>query len=143
MLRKWVSKPSIKTMAVAAAVLLAAGSGYRHFAFADQTATPPEEDTNPYIQLYQLRVTEAEANLRRSQAVSEFAEQKLERGRILLPENAISEEEYESLTSDASVASSEVELASQKVDEAKAYLKIIDALVKRGVSIPLCTYEME
>ena len=104
-------------------------------------STPISE--NPYIELYKLRVTQAELNVSRRHSLEELASSRLERGRRLIASRAISQEEYEVLTSEATVASADRVLAVKKVDEAKTYLRIVEALVKRGISIPLCTYEME
>lgn len=101
------------------------------------------EAENPYIELYELRVSQAESNLVRRQALSELADSKYARAQRLLSSNAISREEYETLYSDSAAARADVNLATKKIEEAKAYLKIIEGLVARGVSIPLCTYEME
>jgi multidrug resistance efflux pump len=106
-------------------------------------AAAPATDDNPYILLYKLRVDEAESNLHRAEALSELANSKLDRGRRLIYSSAMAQEEYDTLVSDAAVAVADVDLGRKKVDEAKAYLKIVEALVKRGVSIPLCTYEMQ
>lgn len=120
-------------------VVLGLGASVGYHAFADQN----DGDDNPYIELYRLRVTQAEANSRRKSALAQLAASKLERGRRLIASRAMSQEEYETLVSDDAVAKADIDLASQKVEESKAYLKIITGLVNRGVSIPLCTYEME
>ena len=101
------------------------------------------EYDNPYLELYKLRVSQAELNLSRRAALSELADANLARGAQLVTRNAISRQEFDTLTAEARVAAAEKELAGQKIEEAKAYLQIIEGLVSRGVSIPLCTYEME
>lgn len=106
-------------------------------AFADSLAD------NPYLELYRLRVTQAELNVGRRQAIETLALGKLERGRKLIEKRAISQEEYDTLYSEASVATADKILAAKKVEESRAYLRIVEALVSRGISIPLCTYEME
>ena len=101
------------------------------------------DDNNPYIELYRLRVAQAELNSERQQAIEILANARLERGKKLIAQAVIAREEYDVMISEAGVATADVKLAQKKVSEAKAYLRIIEALVKRGVSIPLCTYEME
>ncbi len=108
----------------------------------DQAPAVPISD-NPYIELYQLRVSQAELNLRRQEALLLFANQRLDRGRRLIASKAISQEDLDNMVSDAAVAAADVDLSGKKIDEAKAYFRIVEALVKRGVQIPLCTYEME
>ncbi len=103
----------------------------------------PNLDTNPYIELYKLRIAQAEANLRRQVALSTLGNARLERGRKLIEKRVISMEEYDTIVSDAAVSVADVDLASKKVEESRAYFRVVEALVKRGVSIPLCTYEME
>lgn len=98
---------------------------------------------NPYLTLYKLRVTQSQAVLARKQAMSTLADSKFGRVRRLLQSNAVSQEEYDTQYAESIAASADVDLAKQKVDEANAYLQIIDGLVARGVNIPLCTYEME
>lgn len=101
------------------------------------------EDTNPYIELYKLRIEQAEASLRRQNALVELANAKLARGRKLITQSAISREEFDTLVSDAAVAAADVELQAKKVEEAKTYLRIIEPLANKAGKIPLCTYEME
>lgn len=110
-------------------------------AVSQETLVSKEE--NPYVELYRLRVAQAELNQKRQEALVALASARLDRGRRLLAEKVIARDEYESLFSDAAVTSTDLELAGKKIDEARAYLRIIEALVKRGVSIPLCTYDME
>ena len=108
------------------------------------TSQPPVvDDNNPYVELYRLRVAQAELNSERQQAIEILANARLERGKKLIAQAVIAREEYDVMISEAGVATADVKLAQKKVSEAKAYLRIIEALVKRGVSIPLCTYEME
>lgn len=137
MSRAWFKGLRIKVAAAGAVALLGAGT-FKYSAFAEG-----EADENPYLQLYRLRVSQAEANLRRKEAVQVLAGKNLERGRKLIASHAMSQEEFDTLFSEETVARTEVDLASQKVEESKAYYKIISSLVARGVSIPLCTYEME
>ncbi len=132
-------KARIKIWIAATTLALGLGATLGYYAYADETAG----DDNPYIELYRLRVAQAEANSRRKAALAELAASKLERGRRLIASRAMSLEEYETLVSDDAVSKADIDLANQKVDESKAYLKIITGLVNRGVSIPLCTYEME
>ena len=106
-------------------------------------AQAQDNSDNPYVQLYQLRIVEAEANVQRQQALDALAQAKLSRGKALFSRNAIAREELDTLVSEAGVTAADSILAGKKVEEAKAYLKIIDSLVARGVSIPLCTYETE
>ncbi len=126
---------AFRAFLVALTALLLVG-GFRYRALAN-------DDDNPYTQLYKLRVSQAESNVKRAEALEQLASGKLARGERLLSSAAISREEYETLVSDRAVTNADSGLARQKVDEAKAYLKIIEALVARGVSIPLCTYETE
>lgn len=98
---------------------------------------------NPFIELYKLRVTQAELNVSRRQALEDLAASRLARGRKLIISKAISQEEYDTLVSEAAVTTADRVLAVRKVEESKTYLKIVEAMVRRGVSIPLCTYEME
>jgi len=98
---------------------------------------------NPFIELYKLRVTQARLNLDRRKAIEELAASKLERARKLVVKKAISVEEYEIRTSESLVSSADRALAEKKIEESETYLRIIEALVKRGIQIPLCTYEME
>lgn len=111
--------------------------------FAGDTPPPVSLDNNPYIELYKLRIAQAELNQRRQEALVKLANSRLDRGRRLINQQAISQEEFDTLISEASVATADVELSHKKVDEAKTYYRVVEALVKRGVSIPLCTYEME
>ena len=110
---------------------------------AAEQASPVNVADNPYIELYLLRVSQAEMNLRRQDALVGLANANLDRGRRLINAKAISQEEFDTLNSNAAVAAADVELSRKKIDEAKAYLRIVEALVKRGVQIPLCTYETE
>lgn len=105
--------------------------------------TTPNLDDNPYLELYKLRVIQAELSLRRQESLAGLAAAKLRRAQQLIASRAISREEYEVLSSEASVTSTDRGLAMKKVDEAKTFLRIVDALVKRGIAIPLCTYETE
>ena len=100
-------------------------------------------EDNPYLELYRLRVLQAEQNVDRQNSLSDLADKKLVRAKRLISSQAISQEEYEVLTSEAVVARADKTLATRKVDEAKAFLRIVEALVKRGIAIPLCTYETE
>ena len=100
-------------------------------------------DNNPYIEIYKLRIAQAETNLKRQEALITLANQRLDRGRRLIAKSAIAQEDLDLLISEAGVASADLELARKKVEESKSYFRIVEALVKRGVSIPLCTYEME
>ena len=111
--------------------------------FADEVKPPVAIDNNPYIELYKLRIAQAELNLKRQDALVTLANQRLDRGRRLISKGAITQEDFDTLTSDSGVATADLELARKKVEESKAYFRIVEALVKRGVSIPLCTYEME
>ncbi|MBI1861158.1 MAG: hypothetical protein HYR96_09605 [Deltaproteobacteria bacterium] len=105
--------------------------------------TVPSVEASPYIELYKLRIAQAEANLHRQEALSVLAKGKLERGRLLIEKKAMSLEEYDTRVSDSAVAEADVELAKRKLEESKAYFRVVEALVKRGVTIPLCTYEIE
>lgn len=104
---------------------------------------PIVDDNNPYLELYKLRVLQAEQNVERQRSLADLAQRKLARARRLIASQAISQEEYEVLSSESVVANADGTLAIRKVDEAKAYLRIVEALVKRGIAIPLCTYETE
>lgn len=106
-------------------------------------ADSPNSLQNPYIELYRLRVTQAELNLDRKVAVEKLAVARLGRTKRLYEKGAMTLEDFETSTSEASVAEAERVLATKKIEESKAYLKIITALVEKGISIPLCTYEME
>lgn len=108
---------------------------------APQPSSTPE--TNPYIELYRLRVNVAELNLKRQQALQELARSKAVRGNILIQSRSISPEEYETLVSDFKVTKSDVELAEKKIVEAKTYLRIVEAVLKSGQKVPICTSEME
>src|SRR5688572_16653978 len=80
--------------------------------------TPPAStsiDDNPFIQLYKLRIAQAELNHNRMQALSNLAEAKLDRGRRLISQHAISQEEYDILVSDSSVTRADVVLAAKKI----------------------------
>jgi hypothetical protein len=142
---------TLKWIAAAGLVLATTGQGGTSASGASATPAPTKSlsgaavvtDDNPYVELYKLRVEESESNLHRAQALADLANSKLERGRRLVYSAAMSQEDYDTLVSDATVAASDTELAKKKIDEAKAYLRIIEALVKRGVSIPLCTYDMQ
>ena len=103
----------------------------------------PSLDDNPYIELYRLRISQSETNLERTQAVATLANARLGRGKKLLGSNAISAEEYDTMVSEAAVAAADVEVGRRKVDEAKAFYRIIEGLIKSKGQIPLCTYEME
>ncbi len=126
-------KTALRTLGLAG--LLAVGTS----AFA---STAPD-DGNPYLELYRLRVLQAEQNVERQRALAELADKRLARGRRLIASHAISTEEYEVLTSESLVTHADRTLATRKVDESKAFLRIVEALVKRGIAIPLCTYETE
>jgi len=113
---------------------------------ANRPSPPPPstaDSENPYLELYRLRVAQAELNAQRQESIAALANSKFDRTRRLLARNAVAPEDYETALSEATVATADLDLARKKIDEAKAYLRIVDALVKRGVSIPLCTYEME
>lgn len=112
-------------------------------AFTADTAPAPGKADDSFIELYRLRIEIAEASLKRQQALAELAQSKLYRGRRLLPQRAISQEEYDTLVADAAATAADIELTRKKVEEAKAYFKIIEGRVKSGNSIPLCTYEMD
>lgn len=101
------------------------------------------DDTNPFLELYRLRVLQAEQNVERQKSLADLADRKFARARRLIASRAISQEEYEVLNSEAVVAHADKALSNRKVDEAKVFLRIVEAMVKRGLSIPLCTYETE
>lgn len=128
------------TLFVAAAALLGSRT-VLNFERTASAATPATD--NPYLELYRLRIEQAEANHKRSLALVDLTQARLQRARRLIQSSAISAEEYDTAVSDAAVAAADVELTRKRIDEAKAYYRIIDGLVKRGASIPLCTYEME
>jgi hypothetical protein len=107
------------------------------------TANPSLADDSPYVELYKIRVEQAELNHKRIAALNNLALLKLERGRKLFSRNALSREEYDVLIAEASATTADKGLAAKRVEEAKTFLKIVTGLVRRGVSIPLCTYEME
>lgn len=130
------------TLGLAAAFLLAIGFPSATRSLAD--APPPINlADNPYIELYRLRVTQAELNLERKIAVEKLTDARLGRRKKLTERGVTTQEELDTAISEATVATSERILATKKIDEAKAYLRIIEAQVARGISIPLCTYEME
>lgn len=103
----------------------------------------PREAGDAYIELYRVRVSIAEANAQRQQALLDLARDKYERGRRLYPQRAISEEEFMTLLSEMKAIEADSQLAQKRILEAKGYLRIIEAVAKSGQPISICISEME
>ena len=110
-----------------------------HHLFAEDVSAPAPN--NPYIRLYNLRIKQAELNVKRSDAMVTIATRRMDR--VKSAKNSVSREEYDVAVSELEVASADQVLTKRKVEESKAYLLIVDALLKRRVSIPLCISELE
>lgn len=103
----------------------------------------PKDAGDAYIELYRLRVSIAEANAQRQQALLDLARDKYDRGKRLYPKGAMSQEEFMTLLSEMKVAEADASLGQKKIQEAKGYLRIIEAVAKSGQPISLCISEME
>ena len=104
---------------------------------------PLPVENNPFVELYRIRVSQQELNLERLASLQQLAQAKLARARRLIAARAISAEEFDVLTSEATVTTADRALGVKKLDEEKTYLRIVEELVKRGVGIALCTTETE
>ena len=120
--------------------LLFVGMATSHASPTEAPATPSEV---PYLQLYNLRLAQAEAKAQRAQSTATLATRHLDRIKSVYNAGAASKEEHDAATAEFVMADTELQLANLKVSEAQAYLQIIGALTKQGTLIPLCTYGLE
>ncbi len=100
-------------------------------------------ESNPYVELYKLRVGINEMNVQRQEALRDLASARFGRIKQLLAKGAVSREEFDISVSDLKVAEAEMGLSQKRVLEAKAYFQIVEGLVQAKRPIPICTTEME
>lgn len=96
-------------------------------------------DNNVYVRLYQEWVNMDRADVNRMKALEVQAQRDFARAQQLLPNNNISQEEYEELQTRLRLATLSVARQEIRVNEALARLDIVKSRAAAGlVDIPIC-----